>query len=416
MEKKKENKQMYIISKPNNWACYNNSNPDMFLSINKELKSMGFEEVLENIIPAEYYNKLTLVILPSYESNLGSFHYFNIETHNELSKIEGYSSEHYGRCIRSGEGTAIHLNKDIIGVYFKNKNLVCLIYPIYRLNGESNNKFVAHLLKLLKEGLKKLKAKTVKINEEEILARNFMSKIDSRINVTTNYILENQNYIEDFSRTIVNKYREIDAQIVEKEALQKFKDNGLIHFTEEFKKMSKLEFVKKIRMHQGALVYESPYISIKYKNKVYHIGEFIITIKPDKIYIKNKQTILRPDTKDSSNKLFMHHPHISAMNKTIEYGTICWGNFVEKKSQLLASCKLKDLAILIHLWLGTYSSESPYNKIEGFKSKITKKREVKEPTEPVRETSELTRHTEGSGNHSLRFDEGELVEFSSDGD
>lgn len=354
-EKKEIN---YVIDK-NNWASYNGY-PETFLKANSALTEMGFDKVYTRITPLEQpYNKLTLIICPSYNP-LGSYRKFTNQSN--YFEIPGYL-EYNGRYESSVKDklTAIEftLDRDLYACYLKDQNLVILIYPINSLSGKKNE-FLDFILNKLKEDLKKADAKTVKIDTTKVILNRFKGYLTDRVLSVKSSIQAIEADLKYREEAITSVYRSINTHTKELEVLTKSLDNLDDRLKVELAKLKIQKFVKKLRTEGAFIVFDTPPITIKHRNKDYQLGTFKICISADVVNIRNNNPV------KNDHEEYIHHPHIYATADKEEYGSICWGSFAEKEHKLLSNFELKDLAVLLLIWLNTYNPPDKWNPIENF--------------------------------------------------
>jgi hypothetical protein len=134
--------------------------------------------------------------------------------------------------------------------------------------------------------------------------------------------------------------------------------NGKSLIKQELPKLKKLSFVSKVELISGAIQYVNAPVKITWDNNQYELGEFLVQINGNGVKIRN----LKAKKKDGTNEYY-HHPHSRYTANLESFPTICLGTFRGKINELLYNCKLKELVILINIYLSSYNRGSRYTSL-----------------------------------------------------
>lgn len=258
----------------------------------------------------------------------------------------GYYNSLKPGCINGQVALKIkHNDKDVeIGHYVPDRNVVLFYIPIYYdWDSGMDNKFVLQILKYVKEIADKYKFKSVDVSniKQRMLMEKFAKGTDIKIRSVTDNINENQRNIDINNPKIVSWHKGILEMSVEKRSLEQYRENLLNGMDSVLEEVTKLKFVEDIKFGEEGILVKFPTVYIKVKNEDILMGNYTVTIKPDRIDIKNDQPIERQGN-------IYHHPHIS--NRSV-----CFGEQSTMVNKLLASLEIKKLTHFLWTYLNTFN-------------------------------------------------------------
>lgn len=333
-----------------------------------------------------YFRKLTLMVTPNCQSgvlndytDLGRadtmWFYELLRLKKGWNNVSGYYMPNFGpdepvETLILQQGNIIVGNKQLlIGKYFKNRNLIVIGYDFfyYNLSLDGEHEIIPYFLNLLGEFVKRVNPQTVDVDNciKEMLLKKFNISLKNRITEVKNEIGYSMNDITEFNRSIIEKYRNVRNKNVELMSLTSLQGDSIGKIKKEMEEIKKLDFVKSVRLTLNGVRVHINEIYIKHLKRNIRIGEFVITIKPNKIDIKNKTPIVGKE--DYIGNL-LHHPHIKNEH-------ICFGDRSNKMNELLADFELKKLIYFIKLYLQSYN---PGDKLVDIKEWTKRNQEKKE--------------------------------------
>ena len=336
----------------------------VILKFSGELEKLGFKKanvggilLRENTIK----DKLTICFQPSYDGihfNERSFHRtsFNELTSYLLSLGGSANMGYYCELRDDAFDVQIPLKikfsdkSYLIGEYLPTRNIVIMYLPLNLENwymGE-DNKYIPQILEWIKELVKvyKIKEENVEKMKKKIFIAQFTKSINSEILHIKKTINICERDIRDYKPKIVEWYNKILTSktiLVNMGVLLENVERGLLRKVEEIKK---LKFVKNVELTHEGIVFEIEKIFINVKGKDVEIGDFVITLMPNDIKIKNKKPV-----KYCANTY--HSPHIFESD-------ICFGQEKTLAYELLGKMELKKLVHFLYLYLKSYNPENTY--------------------------------------------------------
>ena len=337
----------------------------LILKFNSELKKLGFNKVyVKNyrLGKDDIEEKLTLVFNPIHESNSRySERNYRRDSFKDLAdylvSLGGCGSLGYYYALSKNvfeeqiQLKIKHDNKSYnIGNYLPTRNIVIIeFYPfLENWNLGKGNKYMLQLLEWIKEVVTNYKIKEG--NVEELKEKIFIAKFTSAINFEISNILntmENcESSIESYKPQIAEWYNKILTSKMIIGNLNKMLENIKGNLLQKIEEIKRLKFVKKVELTQEGIVLEFEKIFIKVKEKDIEMGEFVITLMPTNIKIKNKEPV-----KYGSN--IYHSCHISDSQ-------VCFGKEKTTAYELLGKMELKKLTHFLYLYLKSYNPEDTY--------------------------------------------------------
>jgi len=307
-----------------------------FLETNKIFKKSGIESVLINENIKSFYKKVTLAINPGYETrNLESKF---VPNNPFLKKTYSFNLI---KKISSEEVEEIKFESDLIGEYYKNRNLIIL-------NSNILYDFDLKNLEFLK------KYKFIRQNTDKIaliyLTEKFFKGFKKSKKHLSSTITSNKSEIVSLSENIVYLNKKIIEDSVKLTAVDKLIKSGEVGFAEEIKSVKRLKFVKGIKPETNGIriTLKESFVNIRNfernksfgKRKVY-LGEISVSILPDSVNITGIKTIKCKQVGGSCC-----HPHVDSS------GFPCFdeGEFRKDLYRLIAEVKLTSVIQLIRLW------------------------------------------------------------------
>jgi len=328
------------------------------LKVNSELKKCGFKKA---VINSEYFrgntfeDDLTIMFMP-YMSDIdymerrvsrNEFEGF----YNHLTNLRGstYWGDYYSlRNTTFSDQVALSVvfegNNIEVGHYLPDRNIVLFYLPIFKdWDLGIDNKFVLQILDYVKEVTKKYSFKEVDVRniKQRMLMEKFAKGVDNKISNINSNIDENNRHIATYNPRIVQWHRDIMDMIVEKKSLETYKENLLNGMDGVLGEVNKLKFVDSVMFGDNGIILKLQTIHIKVKDKDILMGNYTITIKPEKVEIVNDNPIDR-------NGSIYHHPHISGNN-------ICFGNQGTMVNKLLAGLEFKKLTHFLYMYLSSFN-------------------------------------------------------------
>ena len=177
------------------------------------------------------------------------------------------------------------------------------------------------------------------------------SAIESRVREYKDRIKENEEESQNLEQQLLNLHRQIDTDTQAFNALDGTKGQWKKKAVKEFEYLHRLtdSLYKSIRVDGEKLIATTSDVSINYDGSSFDIGEFEVKINlpTGDLDIQNLTHAI-----DS-----YQHPHISD-------GKPCLGNIGSGVIRMLAEFELFGALQIIHKFLHSYNSDSPYLKIE----------------------------------------------------
>ena len=333
------------------------------LKVNSELKKAGFKKVVvshEYIKSDTMEDELTVYFSPLFEgidyyernAERESF----IEFVNHMRDLNG--NYWYGRYYSLRPNSFDNLislkvkykEKSFeIGHYLPDRNIV-VIYLSMLHNWELGleNKYILEVLRYVKILAKehKFKAVDVSIAREKILLSNFTREINNNIRDEEGFIISSESWIEEYSAKMVEKYRKINFGIKKVESLKIFSKQIKGGLLEKIKEIKELKFVKSAELSNDGIVIKFNEIFIKVNGDDIRMGNYTITLFPNKIGIINS----KPVTTENNT---YHSPHI-------KNDTICYGSQDSMAYKLLGNLDFKKLTHFLWLYLNSYNEGDTY--------------------------------------------------------
>ena len=177
------------------------------------------------------------------------------------------------------------------------------------------------------------------------------SAIESRVREYKDRIKENEEESQNLEQQLLNLYRQIDTDTQAFNALDGTKGQWKKKALREFAYLHRLtdSLYKSIRVDGEKLIATTADVSINYEGSTYDIGEFEV-----KIDLPTGDLDIKNLTHEVDG---YEHPHISG-------GKPCLGNIGNGVIRMLAEFELFGALQIIHKFLHSYNSQSPYHKIE----------------------------------------------------
>ncbi len=237
-----------------------------------------------------------------------------------------------------------------IGVYLPTRNIVIMYLPV-NVNSwymGNENKYITQILDWIKELVKnyKIKEESVEKMRKKIFIAKFTKSVNSEISNVKSAMSKCERDIKAYKPRITEWYGEILTSkriLINLGGLLKNIEGGLLKKVEEIKN---LKFVKNVELTQEGIVFEIKKIFINVKGKNIEMGDFVITLMPNDIKIKNKKPVKYCGG-------IYHSPHIAGDD-------ICFGQEKTLAYELLGKMELKKLVHFLYLYLKSYNPEDTY--------------------------------------------------------
>lgn len=353
-----------IINNFDSLTSQGNGSATLGLKINSTLKKLGFKKVVigNNYVREDILESgLTIRFNPYFEGNINHYErdgnrpsYNDFISHiRELDGNDWYNN-YYSLKPGAVDGQVtlkVDLNgtKYEIGHYLPSRNMV-LIYMPMGCNWDKglDNKYILEVLGYIEKLAEEHKFKEIDISEtkKKIMIEKFTRGIIQNINNCDDNINSAERNKKDYQKSIIKQYGIIKEEVVKKGSLiiyLKQIQGGLDGKIEEIKK---LKFVKSVTTTDEGIELKFDKISIKVKDKNIKMGNFTVTLMPEKIKIVNDEPIKRGGS-------IYHSCHIQGDN-------ICFGQQSTMAMKLLGELELKKLVHFLWLYLNSYNEGDTY--------------------------------------------------------
>jgi len=339
--------------------------PKLLLKLNSEFKKMKLTKVNygKKFDDYSYEKDLTLYICPECSEDRKSY-FLNIDfkkVYEVLRDMDGWDggNEYYMNTNKDRKPIKAKINgQEIeIGCYFPKRNIVIIYFKMFstRLSLIDKNELLFMFVKILKDWIKKYKIKKVDINDkiDKIIISKFCEVAKEGIRTKERHIEEKRRQIKQKSEDCIRHFREINCNYVEIKALESMLKNTKTMISKQIKEIESLSFVKKVTLQITGIKVEVENIVIKHEGEDIKMGNYFITLFPNKITIKAKNPVKK-------NGYYIHHPHINGSNGE----DICYGDRKDKVRELLGNYDFKKLIYFLYLYLKGYNEDDCYNKIK----------------------------------------------------
>jgi hypothetical protein len=203
-----------------------------------------------------------------------------------------------------------------------------------------------------------------KVSNADII-KKFKNNICNQIESYRKQIINKIRTINERERSYIELIRDLEIQKKQIEDLKKFNKDLGSEIKNQITEIQQLPFVKNIKFTEDGIEIDVGRIEIKYRDNDFYIGDFIIVICPYGVKIINETPIKIKD--DYNEKIIVEHPHIN------DGGDICYGG--ERAlliNKYLANFQLKQLVLMVYLFLKTYTERDCYFKISYWTKAIRK--------------------------------------------
>lgn len=415
------NNKNFVIKEPSKWTSFS-QDPKTFLKQNKAFSDLGFKEVYVggNVNESISREKLTLIISPADRSKREIMY----ADYEELKKTYTNLETTYLRTASNIPNLVISFKANtttyFLGEYIESKNLVWIVTNIYTLTALEKNswEFVIDTLKKAKDDLK---IEQIKIDIMTELGMAYQKNITNAINnnkqqinslssdmttyidrISTNsreLFIEEVGLLglniamadENLKKELTDYYNSISSRVTKtQENLKSISKNieqsqsylkelvktasesvnanfklqnqkfNLKDFKKSYKDLQQLPFVKNVRIVGTEIRFRIDNVKITYGGKSYNMGNYTCHLAPSKIYFTGSQYV---------GDLY-YHPHIEGTR-------CCLGTFLPKMYELLAMMKFKELAILLRVFLHTYTPNDKYLDLAYFTGAVRQRKKRK---------------------------------------
>ena len=362
-------------------------NKDMFLGIDKQLKSVGIDKVEQTktySLTQTITNNMTLAIEASpacdagktaesgFYNRLRDFLFNDCNTKFENKDQISLHQRNWFSLMTKEKQTDIIMKGMLVGHYFPERNFISLYFNPFALN--SITIFDVKMPEVIMELIKTLKGMKIKKTDvstiaEKLFLEEFLKNSNKRkqqlkqdIQNLAGNITNHENSLRHFIEDVVAKRQEVDAieTNIETQGKGIFKELDLAR---------KLSFIEKIELGTAEIKikYVPTIISIpklsanghsSLGKRYAYIGSLTLTIKPGAITVSS-------DAKMSNGS---PHPHVSTG------GGPCFGsgNGYDKIFGSLASNRFCDLSKLLWFWIHIYRDDAAYHHSNTFyKDRLT---------------------------------------------
>jgi len=338
--------------------------PKYILKLNSLISKVGIKKIINKpqIIPYEefFYEEPTMLIKGEPDNPVKSLSYSE-EVYLFLSD-SGFHHVPSSYNIPCHEFNEIKIKLSLegrsktitAGFYIKNRNAVIISLPIFDYEWDTNPIIAFSIIEQIASELKKLKIKKVNIEKEMIKARieKFMKSAKSEIIKLESNISEQQNFIENCGQDLVKANKAMLSYHSRVKSLRELIKNQFKILAKKMEEIKKLPFVKRAQITVKGLMVDIGTVDLKYNNETITLGRYRIYINPDSVRIFNFDAI-----KDSS--VYRDHPHVKDSKP-------CFNEWNAKIYTLLSKLELKNLTLMIKLYLQKYNDDSPYMNWESW--------------------------------------------------
>lgn len=334
------------------------------LKVNSEIKKLGFKKMVmsSDYIGIEDIEKdLTIHFFPYFKSNTNPQNrsstrsgFAGLKTH--LCSLDGSDSwwDYYSLRSNTFE-KQVNLKYEYggekyeIGHYCPTRNIVLIYLPIKsNWNKGLDNKYVLEVLKIVKKVVSDYKIKGVDTSNarEEIILNKFSKSTNEKILTIKKGVEENEYNIKSYEPKLAGWYSDIRQGRESVKVLEVFisqMKEGLLAKIEE---VGELKFVDKVELMDDGIQIKLKEVFIKFNGKDVKIGNYTITLLPERIKIVNDNPIERGGS-------IYHHLHISG-------NIICFGESHGLAYRLLGELDLKKLTHFLWLYLNSFNAGDTY--------------------------------------------------------
>jgi hypothetical protein len=221
-----------------------------------------------------------------------------------------------------------------------------VVYLLFEVSDKSQ-KFLETVLRSLLPSLIERAEEKRKHNFKVALSK----AIDDKLTEYKSDIAKNETDADDKEQDLLEIRRKIAADKCAAQALDGTVGQWKQKAEQEYEHLMKLvpNLYNSICVEDGVLIARTHFIDIRHNNFLYEIGEFEV-----RIVLATGELVISNQT----NKVHGYdHPHIDS-------GAACLGNIGRGIIRMLAEFELFGALQVIHTFLNSYNSESPYKKIE----------------------------------------------------
>lgn len=343
--------------------------PKLLIRLRHKLRKVGIKKVMSNKrfdTEMDCYENLTLLIHPIFTGG-ASYLTLGESEYQEIKKIKGFRGglDEYNRFTGTREEIKIKIaNTELeIGCYLKDRNIILLYFDVINKTELSllfKNEILFFFINNITEYLKINKIKKVNVKDymKIRLIKKYAEDISKEMRTKKDMIDRKVRDLMGYEETIVKYLKEnnMDRKLIIE--LKKMGENIEETISKQMIEISKLPFVKSVKLLVKGIRVDVGKIHIKYQKKNVFIGEFFAYILPNGVKLENKKP-LKHEVKGD-----IQHPHINGTEH------ICWGGQRGIKiKELLAKHDYKKLMFMVYLFLKTYTQNDKYYSINNWLEK-----------------------------------------------
>lgn len=331
-----------------------------FIKRKKALEKLAVIEVNKSL-PDGFVNKeITITFNPKITKTIGDEKTTDID--NEFGKFDKSYLP-----IKDTEKDIDFLDKGgkMVGRYFRSRNTIVIFAKVWK---ETNN-----IIDFLKDKMKVAKIKIEDIENFKLvsLAKVFTRDIGKRVSDKENNIKRQQNELENYQTSIIDRISNIEMDREEINALKGMKSNFKGNFFKEIREAKNMPFIEDVELTatEVKVKYKPTCITISnfvsngtasgFGKRSMYIGSVTLRICAKDIRVSNDLKLIQYKTEgDPSSGIADEHPHPHAHKA----GDCCLGGGEMKNTffSLKNQCKIADLASYFWLFVKNYGKDGGY--------------------------------------------------------